>query len=61
MGFVQNSSGRLDGWGLCKTQVEDLTDGVVLIPFIECLWNDTCLPNCRFSTNQPIQRMSMTH
>jgi hypothetical protein len=28
MGFVQNSSGRLDGWGLCKTQVGDLTDGV---------------------------------
>jgi hypothetical protein len=47
----------------CKTQVGDLKNGVVLIPFTkclwddtclpnftECLWNDTCLPNCRFST-----------
>jgi hypothetical protein len=34
----------------CKTQVGDLKDGVVLIPFTKCLWDDTCLPNCRFST-----------
>jgi hypothetical protein len=24
--------------------------GMAIIPFNECLWNDTYLPNCRFST-----------
>jgi hypothetical protein len=27
-----------------------LKDGAVMIPFIECLWNDTCFQNFKFST-----------
>jgi hypothetical protein len=30
--------------------VGDLKDGAVMIPFIECLWDDTCLPNFKIST-----------
>ena len=34
----------------CKAHVGDLLDGMVIIPFTECSWNDTCLSNCRFCT-----------
>jgi hypothetical protein len=34
----------------CNTHVGDLLDGAVLIPYTDCLWNDTRLPNCRFCT-----------
>ena len=34
----------------CNTHVGDLLDGAVLIPYTECLWNNSCLPNCRFCT-----------
>jgi hypothetical protein len=33
-----------------KTHVGDSKYGVVMIPFSDCLWDDTCLPNFRFST-----------
>jgi hypothetical protein len=33
-----------------KTHVGDLKDGTMLIPFTECLWVDTCLPNFKIST-----------
>jgi hypothetical protein len=32
-----------------KIHVGDLKDGVVMISFTECLWDDTCLPNIKFS------------
>jgi hypothetical protein len=44
-----------------KTHVGDSKYGVVMIPFSDCLWDDTCLPNFRFSTKWAHSIRSITH
>jgi hypothetical protein len=33
-----------------KTLYGDLKDGVVMIPFIDCLWDDTCFLHFKFGS-----------
>jgi hypothetical protein len=40
-----------------KTHVGDLKDGAVMIPFIECLWDHTCLPKFKFSIDDPFNKV----